>query len=113
MKITGAEWKDFESTGWPEGYIWSDESTLDDGREFYDGEGIPIIGDADTFVIPSFWSVMLEDDSLMKQDSGKTIRSLVREWRKKRDGVTLAVTVSKEAEARFREIAAAEGWKVA
>lgn len=122
MKMTGAEWREFEATGWPEGYIWADDSVLDDGRDLYveAGDGAIVIADGETFVVPSFWSMVLEDatpnaDGIVVRHSadkgdGMDMRAMVRRWRKARDNETVIVTVPKADLEAFRALMAERKW---
>lgn len=98
MKITGKEWKEFEESGWPEGYIWCDESTLDDGRDIYSEDGKCSIADNETFIVPDYWSISYEGPNGKQTDAGDgyVIRSLIRKWRKARDTEVLVITVPRD-----------------
>jgi hypothetical protein len=109
LKITGAEWKEFEATGWPDGFIWADESTFDNGEDLYLENGELRFADSETFVIPSFWSVVPEE---VFSPDGFSIRSLVKKWRKERAFVTLVVTVPRDQEPAARDVMTTNGWKV-
>lgn len=107
MKITGAEWKEFEAHGWPSGWIWSDESVFDDETDLYGLDGLIRFADGEVFTVPSYWHAMPEDPP----GDGIAIRTLIRRWRKARDTVTLAVTVPKTDLATAALLFGERGWK--
>jgi hypothetical protein len=120
VKITGAEWKQFEAEGWPKGYIWADESTLDDGTDLYPEdapEGVLSVADGDTFVVPSWWGVGVEEADTRRiagdTGDGVSVRTLIRRWRKQRDNEVLVVTVPKQESDRARALLSKQGWAVA
>jgi len=108
MKITGAEWKEFEATGWPEGFIW-DESVLDSGEDLYLENGNIRFEDTDVFTVPTFWCAYPET---MDPGESVSIRFLIKAWRKVRSVETIVLTISKAdveaAKALFKE----RGWKI-
>ena len=115
MKITGAEWKRFEAEGWPKGWIWTDESILDDGRNLYPEHGAEaeiIIADGETFIVPADWGCELEERAQGIPAEVHSIRSLIRRWRKSRDTVTLVLAVPKRDEDAARVVLGARGWTV-
>ena len=125
MKITGAEFKEWHDTAWPDGYIWCEDTifTTSEGEErdiftedSTDDNTQLTVADAETFVIPDWWSIQFED-SVLTGKNCYTVRSLIRRWRKERSTSTFVVTVPKddaEIEALKAFVAGrqAKGWKV-
>ena len=112
MKITVAEWRQFEDEGWPPGYIWADESTLDDGREIES-----LTNPNEVFIVPDWWGCVFEGGNTegskeICRGEGFSIRSLIRKWRKAKTNVTIAVTVPRDQEAEARELFKSKKWKV-
>lgn len=110
MKISAQEFWEWHETAWPEGMVWVDGSTLDDGREIYAEDGkscaLPL---AEIFTVPDWWSVYNEDDPSVAEVS---IRSLIRKWRRDRDSSSAVVTVPKADMDALRAIASERGWKL-
>lgn len=115
MKITGAEWREFEANGWPAGYIWADESTLDDERELYAMDGSLGFAADETFIVPAEWRMIYEgpEGKNLGGEFGLNIRAVIRKWRKDRDSETLVVTVPKSSAGEARSLLASHGWKIA
>lgn len=115
MKMTGAEWREFEATGWPEGYIWSDDSCLDNGIDIDDNPP----ADAEVFIVPAGWRMGWEGGDFGqihpkdKGGEGMNVRAMIRAWRQARDSETIAVTVPKTEADTFRALMAERGWKFA
>ena len=102
VEITGAEWKVFEATAWTKRFVWDDESTLEDGTEFYrfddKGEQVGIaIGDSESFVVPSYWNMINYDTMEMR-----SIQFAVEDWVKTRnhDYITVKVPRAEVNEAK-------------
>jgi hypothetical protein len=108
MKITGAEWKEFEKTGWPEGYVWYEDSVFEDGTDLYLANGNIRFADAETFVLPESWCIVPE--SLVSSET-LSLRSVVKRWRKVREFVMLVVTVTRGQEEAAKKLIASAGWK--
>ncbi|MGI4811923.1 MAG: hypothetical protein ACRYGG_01070 [Janthinobacterium lividum] len=108
----------FENTAWPEGFIWSDDSTLEDGRDLYkeDGDaGELVFADNDTFIVPSYWYVTWEGPAghpINSANDGISIRSLIRKWRKARDITTFVVSIPKVDVAAATALFAERNWRV-
>lgn len=99
MKISGAEFLEWHEKGWPEGWIWADESTLDDGRDIYAAGNTPkktvlSVAPDEIFVVPDWWAAIPEEPKEGEED-GATICTLIRRWRKKRDTAFVGVEVKK------------------
>lgn len=99
MKITGAEFKEWHDTAWPEGWVWADESLLDDNRELYAEDGSLVVKPDEVFTIPAFWSILPET---IPAHEGATIRSLIKKWRKSQSTITLAIKVPRDREDEVR-----------
>lgn len=110
MKISGAEWKQFEANGWPDSYIWADESTFDDGTDLYQEGGELSVADGATFIVPDYWTAIKQDEQ-HGEDTGITIRALIRKWRRARDYVSIVVEIPRSADADAREYFKGKGWK--
>ncbi len=111
MKITGAEFKEWHDTAWPDKHIWCDESTLDDGRNIYDGEsGELIFSPEETFTIPGWWALQDEDHPM--DGPYMSVRSLIKKWRRDRATIVLLVRIPKGAEGDARSLFADRGWSV-
>lgn len=110
MKITGAEFKEWHNTAWPEDYIWVDETLLDDGRDLYNETGNIVIEDGEVFVVPAIWCIEKEGDI---SGNPVSVRSLIKKWRNERSHTTLVVVVPKEQENQIRTICRTNGWKIA
>lgn len=114
MKISGAEWKLFESRGWPPGYIWGDESHVSEGVDLYKEDGSIIFADTDTFTVPSWWFVTYEGPEGKVTDSGEghMIRHLIRKWRKEESTETLVLEIPKDSAEAAKALFASKGWKL-
>ena len=117
LMMTGAEWKEFERLGWPAGYVWSDDSTLEDGKDLYPengAEGDITISDAQAFNVPDYWHAVYEGPEGKPIDSGDgeglSIRGLVRSWRKARDTQVVVVNVPKAEVEAFKALCRERKW---
>ncbi len=118
MLITVAEWMQFETEAWPEGYSWCEGTLLDDGTDLYDQDtgrlNRPV---ADTFSIPAHWSATADGGGSsplhpLDRGHGVEIRDLVRDWREGRGTEPLVLIVPKGQADAVRAIASERGWIV-
>jgi hypothetical protein len=112
MKMTGAEWRAFYTSGWPEGYVWSEESVLPDGRDIDDKPP----ADDEVFSVPADWGMYREDEECpvhaKDKGHGMDVRSMVRAWRKAQENAVVVVLVPRAQEAEARTLFAERNWGV-
>lgn len=114
MKIMGAEWKAFEKDGWPPGYIWADDSILDDETDLYLEDGTIRFADAETFVVPDYWTITYEgpDGERIDNGDGLLLRSVIRKWRKARHFAMVVVTIPRAEVETAKALFAERGWRI-
>lgn len=109
MKITGAEFREWHETAWPEGYVWADDTILPDGRELYseDSKLLFNVEPEEIFAIPDGWWIIKENN----QEHGKSVRDFIKEWRKKKALTILVIEIPRDQEKEFRLLLGNNGAK--
>lgn len=108
MKITGAEFKEWHETAWPEEWVWADDSVLADGRELYTDDGSLCVASDEVFTIPAEWVIIPENST----SDGKSVRSLVKKWQHGKSTMIVAVEIPREREEELKAYMASLNLKI-
>jgi hypothetical protein len=113
MKITLAQWREWEKNHWPAGYVWDDESKLNDGRDIDDLAASSEPGDL-VIQIPEWWTCSWDgvEGELLCGGNGFTIRTLIRRWLKAQSHTQIVISIPKTELDAARKLIKERKWSL-
>ena len=110
VKMTGAEYKEFEEAPWPEDWWIEDEEILINGEPLFEEQGFSADDIRNTDIITIKGGYIYTEMGM--SSSRKSYESYVRAWKKKQSVTKLIVEVTKDGEKEAREEIKKMGYRV-